>query len=155
MIPRSCRAVFRHDVARFAGVLLTLVSDEKQAAGQSFIIGLGLHNWFGAGPAQAFAIEIDAMRVVNEPIENRVGIGWIADDLVPFVDRDLAGQDGRAATVAFFEDFVEIASGTAIERVETPIVEDEELRAIEASHDARMTAVAAGRRGRAGKIAVS
>jgi hypothetical protein len=41
VIPRSCRAVFRHDVARFAGVLLTLVFDEKRAAGQSFMAGLG------------------------------------------------------------------------------------------------------------------
>ena len=28
------------------------------------------------------------------PIEDGIGIGRIADDLVPFVDRDLAGQDG-------------------------------------------------------------
>src|SRR5215472_15511463 len=34
----------------------------------------------------------------------------------------LAGQDGRAAAVAFFEDLVEITASTAVERVETPIV---------------------------------
>ena len=41
------------------------------------------------------------MGVVDEAVEDGVGIGWVADDLVPFVDRDLAGQDGRAAAVSF------------------------------------------------------
>jgi len=49
------------------------------------------------------------MGVVDEAIEDGVGVGRVADDLVPFVDRDLAGEDGRSAVVAFFEDFVEIA----------------------------------------------
>jgi len=43
---------------------------------------------------------------------------------VPFVDRDLAGEDGRAAAVAFFQDLIEIAAGAGIERIETPVVED-------------------------------
>jgi hypothetical protein len=34
------------------------------------------------------------MGVVDEAVKNGVGIGRIADDLMPFVDRDLAGQDG-------------------------------------------------------------
>ena len=70
---------------------------------------------------------------------------WVADDLMPFVDRDLAGQDGRAAAVALFEDFIEIAAGAGIERIEPPIIEDEELGAGHGSHDAGMAAVAAGR----------
>ena len=56
-------------------------------------------------------VEIDAMSVVDEAVENGVGIGRVADHLVPFVDGDLAGEDGRAAAVAFFEDFVEIVGG--------------------------------------------
>jgi hypothetical protein len=82
--------------------------------------------------------------VVDEAVEDGVGIGRIADDLVPFVDRDLAGEDGGAAAVAFFEDLVEIAASVGVEGVETPIVEDEELGAVEASHDAGITTVAAG-----------
>src|SRR6266567_6316043 len=58
-------------------------------------------------------------------------------------DRDLAGQVGRAAAVAFFEDLVEIAAGTGVEGVETPIVEDEELGAVKAAHDAGVAPVAA------------
>ncbi len=48
------------------------------------------------------------MDVVDEAVEDGIGIGRVADHLVQFVDRDLAGQDGRAA---FFEDLVEIAAG--------------------------------------------
>src|SRR3954451_6144253 len=65
---------------------------------------------------------------------------------MPFIDRHLAGQDGRAAAVAFFEDFIEIAAGAGIEWIEPPIIENEELGAGEGSHDAGMAAVAAGQR---------
>jgi hypothetical protein len=52
--------------------------------------------------------EIDAVSVVDDAIEDGIGIGWIADEVVPFVQGDLAGDDGRSAAVAFFEDFEEI-----------------------------------------------
>ena len=81
--------------------------------------------------------------VVNEAVEDGVGIGWVADDLVPFVDRDLAGQDGRAAAISFFEDLVEIATGATVEWFEAPFIEDEKLNAVGAAHDAGIAAVAA------------
>jgi hypothetical protein len=67
--------------------------------------------------------EIDPLRVVNDAIENGVSVGGIADQLVPFVDRDLAGDDRRSPTVAFFEDFEEVVAGGGIERLKTPIIE--------------------------------
>ena len=84
------------------------------------------------------------MGVVDEPVEDGVGIGRVADDRMPFVDRDLAGEEGGAAAVAFFEDLVEIAASTGVERFQAPIVEDQELSAVEAAHDAGIAAVAAG-----------
>ena len=68
------------------------------------------------------------MGVVNEAVEDGVGISWVADEGMPFVDRDLAGEDGRAAPVAFLEDLVEITTA-AVEGFEAPIVENEELDA--------------------------
>ncbi len=32
------------------------------------------------------------MGVADEAVEDGVGVGRVADDLVPFVDRDLAGE---------------------------------------------------------------
>jgi hypothetical protein len=37
------------------------------------------------------------MGIVDEAIEDGVGVGRVADDLMPFVDGDLTGEDGRAA----------------------------------------------------------
>jgi len=67
--------------------------------------------------------EIDAVRVMDDAIENGVGIGGITDEIVPFVDRDLAGNDGRSAAVTFFEDLEEIVARGGIEWFEAPIVE--------------------------------
>jgi hypothetical protein len=61
--------------------------------------------------------EIDPVRVVDDAIENGVSVGRIADQPVPFVDRDLAGDDCRSPTVAFFEDFEEVVAGGSIERL--------------------------------------
>ena len=84
------------------------------------------------------------MGIVNEAVEDGVGISRVADESVPFVDGDLAGEDGRAASIAFLEDFVEVTAGTSVERFEAPIVEDEELNAGEAAQDAGIAAVTAG-----------
>ncbi len=64
------------------------------------------------------------MGVVDEAVEDGVGVGRVADHRMPFVDRDLAGENGRAAAVAFFEDLVEVSPGAGVEGVKTPIVED-------------------------------
>ena len=86
------------------------------------------------------------MGVVNEAVEDGVGIGRIADHLVPLLDRKLAGDDGRAAAVALFEDFEEIVPRVGIERFETPVVEDEQIDARERLRGAWRTSVAAGQR---------
>src|ERR1700738_3115522 len=122
VMPRSCRSLFRHDVARLG----------RPAGGlfwREVTFGSILSGWHWSGPAQAVPGEIDAMGVVHEAVEDGVGIGRVADHLVPFVDGDLAGEEGRAAAVAFFEDFIEIAAGAGVERVESPIVENEQLGA--------------------------
>ena len=62
---------------------------------------------------------------------------------MPFVDGDLAGEDGRAAPVAFLKDLVEVTTGAGIEWFEAPIVEDQKLDAGEAAQDAGIAAVAA------------
>jgi hypothetical protein len=44
---------------------------------------------------------------VDDASEDRVGDGRIADQVVPAVDRDLAGDDGGAAAVALLDDLEE------------------------------------------------
>jgi len=47
--------------------------------------------------AQRFSLQQQAMGVVDQPVQNGIGNGRITNHLVPVVDRDLAGDDGRAA----------------------------------------------------------
>lgn len=44
--------------------------------------------------AHAFSGQGEAVGVVNQAVEDGVGEGWVADGLVPLVDRQLAGDDG-------------------------------------------------------------
>jgi hypothetical protein len=75
------------------------------------------------------------MGVVNEAVEDGIGISRVADEGVPFVDRDLAGEDGRAAPITFLEDLLEVTTGTGLEWFAALIVEDEELDAGEAAQE--------------------
>ena len=86
------------------------------------------------------------MRVVNEAIEDGVRIGRIADHLVPLLDGKLAGDEGRAAAIALFEDFKQIVARVGIEGFEAPIVENEKIDARERFEEPGVTAVAAGQR---------
>ena len=100
----------------------------------------------GALFAQAVAAELQAMGVVDDAIENGVSERWLADQLMPFVDWDLAGDQRGAATVAVFDDFEHVVALFGPDRLEAPIVEDQQLDAAEGAHQAGITAVAAGER---------
>ncbi len=88
------------------------------------------------------------MGVVDEAVENGVGERRAADDLVPLLDRDLAGDDGRGALMAVFEDFEEIALFVLVERGQPPIVQDQQLYARERLQQPCVATVAAGQRQR-------
>jgi hypothetical protein len=73
--------------------------------------------------SHAVSFEDEAVSVVDEAVEDGVGDGRIGDDLVPMLDRHLAGDDGRSALVAIVDDFEEIAALLAGKRSEAPIIE--------------------------------
>ena len=102
--------------------------------------------------AKAVACEIDAVGVVDQAIKNGVGVSRIADNVVPFVHRELAGKDCRFSSVAFFEDFEEVMPCGGVERFETPVVKDEELHAAERPQEPGIAAVAACERDIPGTI---
>jgi hypothetical protein len=58
---------------------------------------------------------------VDDPVEDGVGEGGLADQVVPAVDRDLAGDQGGAAAVAFFDDFQHVVALLGPKRLEAPI----------------------------------
>ena len=50
------------------------------------------------------------MGVVESPLEDGVPDGGVADDVVPVVDRDLAGEQRAAAGVAIVKDLEEVVA---------------------------------------------
>ena len=88
--------------------------------------------------------EINPVRVVDDAIEDGVGVGWIADQLVPFVEGDLAGDDRRSAAVTLFENLEQVVTCGGVKRIEPPVVEDEQLHAAERALDAGVATVAPG-----------
>jgi hypothetical protein len=64
------------------------------------------------GAAQGLAAEFQAVSVVDEAVEDGVGVGGHADDGVPVGDRQLAGDDGGAPAVAIFEDLQQVVVST-------------------------------------------
>jgi hypothetical protein len=109
-------------------------------SGQAFICSF-FTTWPDA--SQAFTSQVDPMGVVNETVEDRISVGWVVDDLMPAVHGELGCDDGRAAAVSLFEDFQDIVTSGGVERLQSPIVENEKVGAAERAQEARMTAIAA------------
>jgi hypothetical protein len=75
--------------------------------------------------SHALSFEDEAVSVVDEAIEDGIGDGRVGDDLVPMLDRHLAGDDGRSTLVAIVDDFEEIAALLAGKRGKAQIIQDE------------------------------
>src|SRR5215467_9045259 len=93
--------------------------------------------------AQAVAAELQAMSVMDDAVEDGVGKGRFADQIVPAVDWDLAGDQRGAAAVTVLDDLQQVVTLLRAERLETPVVEDQQLDAAEGTHQAGVAAVAA------------
>ena len=53
---------------------------------------------------------MDAMGVVDEPVEDGVGVGRMADQAMPFGDGKLAGDERGFAAVSILEDFEKVGA---------------------------------------------
>jgi len=56
------------------------------------------------------SFQLNAVGVVNQPIQNGIGDGWIPDMVVPVFHGELACDKGRGIAVAVFNDFQKISS---------------------------------------------
>ena len=60
--------------------------------------------------AQRIAAQLEPVGIVDYAIQDRVGEGRIADQVVPAIDRDLAGDQRGAAAVALLDDLEQVAA---------------------------------------------
>jgi hypothetical protein len=81
--------------------------------------------------------------VVDEAIQDRVGVSGVAYDFMPAIHGELRRDDRRAAAVSLLEDFEEIVAGAGVEGLQPPVVEDQEIGAPERAQNPRMAPVAA------------
>ncbi|MEY9345780.1 hypothetical protein ABIF99_000264 [Bradyrhizobium japonicum] len=72
---------------------------------------------------EALSFEFDAVGIVDEAIEDRVGDGGVSDDFVPAIDGQLAGDDNRTGFVSILDDFEQITALVGVERFWSPVVE--------------------------------
>ena len=101
---------------------------------------------FASGAAQALAGQLDTMRVVDQAVQDGVGVGGIANDFMPGGQRELGGDDRRSAGVSLFEDFEQIMTGAGVEGFEAEVVENEQIGATKGFDEARMAHIASGER---------
>lgn len=64
---------------------------------------------------------------MNEPVEDRVGERRVLQPGVPVFQWQLAGNDRGARANAIVEHFEQIVSGTLIEVLQAPVVEQEDV----------------------------
>jgi len=64
---------------------------------------------------------------MDEPVENGISQGGVADSLMPVRDRQLTGDDSAADIVAVFKYFEEIMPPLVIEWLKPPVIDDKEL----------------------------
>src|SRR5215831_19934223 len=107
------------------------------------VVGSGLFPFAGA-PAQAVALELDAMGVVNDAVQYRIAEGGIGNDVMPLRDGDLACDQERSLVVAVIDDLKEITTLLGSERLGSPIVDDDEVCALQRGHQARQAPFTAG-----------
>ena len=67
------------------------------------------------------------MGVVDDAVEDGVSDGGFADEVVPFGDGELCGDEGGSSAVSFFADFEEVEPLAVGEAMCTPVVEMREL----------------------------
>src|SRR6266436_3509297 len=81
----------------------------------------------GGGLSQAVALERQPVSVVHEPVEDGVGDSRAGNGLMPLLDRELAGDDRRAAPVPIVNNLQEVAPLIRRQIGETPVVEDQQF----------------------------
>lgn len=108
-----------------------------------FVLGL-VGRFAVPGLSHRSAGQVDAVRVVDQPVENTVGHCGIANLIVPVSDRHLAGEDRRACRVAIIADFQKVPSFGVRQWRHGPVVDDQNVDASDAIQQSGEAAVGAG-----------
>ena len=81
---------------------------------------------------------------MDEAVEDRVGEGGVAEEVVPFLERELTGHQGGTGGVAVLEELEQVATMVGVELGEAEVVEGDEVELGERGEQLGIGAVAAG-----------
>ena len=82
---------------------------------------------------------------MDEAVQDGVAEGRITYDVVPMFHGDLAGDDGRGATMAIIKDLQKVAPFGRIEYRQAPVIKDEELNATDGFEQTAIAAIASSK----------
>ena len=124
---------------------------DRQSGASVFVAVLGASSYIpayaapldadAARPVRLHPLELEPVGVVDEPVEDGVGEGGGAGQLMPLGQGELAGDEGGARGLSVLE---EVASVVGVELGEPEAVEDEEAGVGEGCEVLGVAAVAAG-----------
>lgn len=95
---------------------------------QLVVAGVGGGGRWGVEFPQGASGQGDTMRVMDEPVQNRVAKPGVADQVMPVVDGDLARDERGTATGAILDDFQKIPSFAVAQGGQSPVIQDQETR---------------------------
>ena len=82
------------------------------------------------------------MKSANDAVEDGVGEGWDADQIMPAVHGNLTGDDERALVITILDDFKQITRLVGRKRLRSPIIEYEQFDAGEGAEEPGIARIA-------------
>src|SRR6478609_3793558 len=76
-------------------------------------------------------------------IEDCVGHGGVADDFVPAVDGQLAGDNDRASFISVLDNLKQITALVGVERLWPPVIKNEQIETSDSAQHLGVTAIGA------------
>ena len=98
---------------------------ERSDAGMSLLLRSRGARQLCLSFSHGFTPEVDLVGVVNQPIQNRIRQSGVTDDVMSFLDRELAGGDGGTTAIPVFQHFQQVSSVLCAQFHESPIVQDQ------------------------------
>jgi len=81
---------------------------------------------------------------MDEPVEDGISQGGVADSLMPVRDRQLTGNDCGVRIIAVFKYFEKIMPALVIEWLKTPVIDNEELGSGQSGEHSSIAAIRSG-----------
>ena len=98
----------------------------------------------GVGLSHRFSSQWQAVGVVQKAVEDGIGQGRLADEIVPVLDGQLAGDQGGSQAMAVLDDFHQIVALGGGDFLDSPVIEDDQVGFRQLIHQLRVAAIAVG-----------